>query len=106
MKNSWGAGFGDKGYAKLLYGNNCMRGVVQVSALSFSLPLSLSPFMRGVVQVSALSLSLSLPRPSSVGWSRSACALPPFVHEFIVTCSRLTYGLRVKMVLRPQQRLC
>lgn len=29
LKNSWGAGFGEGGYAKLLYGNNCMRGVTQ-----------------------------------------------------------------------------
>ena len=29
LKNSWGPGFGMGGYAYLLFGNNCMRGVTQ-----------------------------------------------------------------------------
>ena len=29
VKNSWGAGFGDHGYARFLWGNNCIRGAVQ-----------------------------------------------------------------------------
>ena len=29
VKNSWGPAFGEGGYARLLFGNNCLRGVVQ-----------------------------------------------------------------------------
>lgn len=29
LKNSWGPGFGEGGYARLLFGNNCLRGVIQ-----------------------------------------------------------------------------
>ena len=29
VKNSWGGGFGEGGYARFIFGSNCMRGVVQ-----------------------------------------------------------------------------
>ena len=29
LKNSWGPAFGEGGYARLLFGNNCLRGVTQ-----------------------------------------------------------------------------
>ena len=29
LKNSWGPAFGEGGYARLLYGNKCLRGAVQ-----------------------------------------------------------------------------